>query len=63
VEAAVSRWSVTLYDAAGTVVTSCDFEDANSETAKAYLEITEATAKKIGGRVEVDPPVKEKPAK
>jgi hypothetical protein len=47
-----SRYTITLFDAKGEYVTSCDFADAESESAKQYRENAVALAKEIGGRVE-----------
>lgn len=46
------RHHVTLLNAAGEYVTSCDFEDA--EKAELYRENAEAVAKEIGGSVKVE---------
>lgn len=48
----LTRYHITLYNASGETVTSCDFADADA--AKGYREQAEQTAKEISGRVEVE---------
>lgn len=48
----LTRHHVTLYNASGETVTSCDFAD--EKAAELYRLEAEATALEIGGRVEVE---------